>query len=147
MATRTQQEHHHISYQGNYLRRGSENDLADVFFGGVTSLAEHLDRNIMLVLRDGRVLIGTLSSYDQYGSIVLSNSKERLVAKNKFADVDMGLYMIRGENIMLLGEVDAELDANNPLLTRADQDVVEALLAETKEEKSGGVVGGAKALT
>jgi len=113
----------------------------------VTSLAEHLDRNIMLVLRDGRVLIGTLSSYDQYGSIVLSNSKERLVAKNKFADVDMGLYMIRGENIMLLGEVDAELDANNPLLTRADQDVVEALLAETKEEKSGGVVGGAKALT
>jgi small nuclear ribonucleoprotein (snRNP)-like protein len=78
---------------------------ADVFFGGVSSLAEHLDRTMMLVLRDGRMLHGTLSSYDQYGSIVLEHAKERLAAQGKFADIDMGMYMIRGENIMLMGEL------------------------------------------
>ena len=76
----------------------------DVFFGGVSSLAEHLDSTILLVLRDGRLLLGTLSSYDQYGSIVLEKARERLSAGGKYADIDMNcLYMIRGENIMLMG--------------------------------------------
>ena len=77
----------------------------DVFFGGVSALAEHLDRIMLLVLRDGRLLFGALSSYDQYGSVVLEGAKERLTAQGKFADIDMGLYMIRGENIMLMGEL------------------------------------------
>ena len=119
----------------------------NVFFGGVTSLCESLDKSVMLVLRDGKVLIGTLTSYDQYGSIVLSNSKERLVAQNKFADVDMGLYMIRGENIMLLGEVDESRDAANPFLTRVEAEEVEDLLAEEKKLGKDAAVGGIKGLT
>ena len=76
-----------------------------VFFGGVSALAEPLDRTMLLVLRDGRLLFGALSSYDQYGSVVLENAKERLTAQGKYADIDMGMYMIRGENIMLIGEL------------------------------------------
>ena len=80
-------------------------DGRDLFFGGVTALAASLDQNIMLVLRDGKVLIGRLASHDQYGSIVLEAAKERISAGGKFAEVYMGLYMIRGENIVLLGEL------------------------------------------
>ena len=89
-------------YQGSAQQQDSTDD---VFFGGVSALAEHLDRTMLLVLRDGRLLFGTLSSYDQYGSIVLENARERLTAQGKYADIDMGMYMIRGENIMLMGEL------------------------------------------
>ena len=100
-------------YGGGGGYRGSAHHAAppppdtpdDVFFGGVSALAEHLDRTMLLVLRDGRLLFGALSSYDQYGSVVLEGAKERLSAQGKFADIDMGLYMIRGENIMLMGEL------------------------------------------
>ena len=92
---------------GSYYGQGSaqQDTTDDVFFGGVSALAEHLDRTMLLVLRDGRLLFGTLSSYDQYGSIVLENARERLTAQGKYADIDMGMYMIRGENIMLMGEL------------------------------------------
>ncbi len=86
------QGHHHIPQQ-------------DLFFGGVTSLTLLLDKPILLILRDGRVLVGTLSSYDHFGSLVLESAKERISAGGKFADVYMGLYMIRGDNVVLLGEL------------------------------------------
>ena len=64
-----------------------------------------LDKSILAVLRDGRVLVGILSSYDHFGSLVLESTRERISAGGKFADVPMGLYMIRGDNIVLLGEL------------------------------------------
>ena len=57
------------------------------------------------MLRDGRVLLGILASYDQYCSVVLERTRERHVAGGAYADVDMGLYLVRGESIALLGEV------------------------------------------
>jgi U6 snRNA-associated Sm-like protein LSm1 len=127
---------------GGYQDAGSTDG---VFFGGVSALAEHLDRALLLVLRDGRLLFGTLASYDQYGSIVVENAKERLTAQGKFADIDMGMYMIRGENIMLMGELDAALDAANPHLVRAEREEVEELIAA--EQRSGAVKGGVAGLT
>lgn len=52
-----------------------------MFFGGVSTLAEHLDQTIMVVLRDGRHLLGALSSFDQYGSLVLESARERHFAR------------------------------------------------------------------
>ena len=127
---------------GGYQDAGSTDG---VFFGGVSALAEHLDRALLLVLRDGRLLFGTLASYDQYGSIVVETAKERLTAQGKFADIDMGMYMIRGENIMLMGELDAALDAANPHLVRAEREEVEELIAA--EQRSGAVKGGVAGLT
>ncbi len=48
----------------------------------------------------------------------------------------MGVYLIRGENITLLGEIDLALDASNPLMQPASWDEVRALEeeAEAKEK-------------
>lgn len=99
----------------------------DVFFGGVSSLAEQLDsvytfacatmlwrdlhvlpcaESVLIVLRDGKHIVGKLSSYDQYGSLVLEHSSERIFAGGKYADKEMGLYFIRGENVVMLSEID-----------------------------------------
>ena len=68
-------------------------------------MAESLDTTILLVLRDGKLLLGTLSSYDQYGSLLLQGARERVCAGGLFADVPVGLLLIRGENIALIGAV------------------------------------------
>ena len=44
---------------------------------------EHLDRQVMVVLRDKRHLIGTLRSFDQYSNMVLEDTHERHVVGGK----------------------------------------------------------------
>ena len=62
----------------------------------------------MIEILDGRHLIGTLRSFDQYGNMVLESARERHYIENQFADVPLGLYIVRGENVVLLGEIDLE---------------------------------------
>lgn len=83
----------------------------DEFFGGVTSLSEQLDKVVLLVLRDGKHLIGRLTSYDNFGSLVLENSSERKFAGGKYCDVEQGVFLVRGENITLIGEIDTKREA------------------------------------
>lgn len=84
---------------------------------------------LVLVLRDGRKLIGVLRSWDQFGmsmtpiyslhcfngqstransypaNIVLQDTIERLYAENLYADIPRGVFLVRGENVLLLGEI------------------------------------------
>ena len=67
---------------------------------------------LMLVLRDGRKIIGTMRSFDQFSNIVLEHAEERVVVGKRFADVPLGLYVIRGENLVLLGQIVRACDAS-----------------------------------
>ncbi|ETL31674.1 hypothetical protein, variant 1 [Phytophthora nicotianae] len=58
-----------------------------------------------MVLRDGRHLVGYLRSFDQYSNIILEDTFERHVAGGLFCDIELGLNIIRGDNIVLLGEL------------------------------------------
>ncbi|EEH42364.2 uncharacterized protein PADG_07184 [Paracoccidioides brasiliensis Pb18] len=60
---------------------------------------------LVLVLRDGRKLIGVLRSWDQFANLVLQGTVERIYAGHLFADVQRGIYLVRGENVLLLGEI------------------------------------------
>ena len=70
------------------------------------ALSEDLDQRMLVCLRDGRLFLGYLRSYDQYSNLVLEDAVERVVVKNEaFADVPCGLRVIRGENVVLFGRV------------------------------------------
>ena len=60
---------------------------------------------MLVQLRDGRKIIGLMRSFDQFANIVLEQAVERIVVGTRFADVPLGLYVIRGENVVLLGEM------------------------------------------
>lgn len=61
---------------------------------------------VLAVLRDGRHIVGTLISYDHFGSIILQDARERHFASGSYCDIPMGgLYVVRGENVSLLGEL------------------------------------------
>ena len=61
-----------------------------------------------MVLRDGRKLYGILRSYDQFGNLVLDDTVERFFVDLEHADEHRGSYLVRGENIVLVGEIDEE---------------------------------------
>ena len=60
---------------------------------------------ILVLLRDGKKVIGTLRSFDQFANIVLEEAVERIVVGKQYADVPLGLYVIRGENTVLIGAI------------------------------------------
>jgi len=77
---------------------------------------------VLLILQDGRTIIGTLSGFDQRSNIILSNSTERVYSADEAVEeVPLGLYLVKGDMIMVIGEIDAEKDATIDLSTiRAD---------------------------
>ena len=97
------------------------NDIFDVPYGflpaylpGAASMVEQLDRRLLVILRDGRHLVGKLRSFDQFSNMVLQETCERriLVVKQNDnsticyqTDIDLGLFIVRGDNVVLLGEV------------------------------------------
>lgn len=78
----------------------------------------------MLVLRDGRKLIGVLRTWDQFANLVLTDTKERYYVETDegddapprrlFCDIPRGTYLVRGENVLLLGEIDLDRDEETP---------------------------------
>ena len=59
----------------------------------------------MVLLRDGRTLIGYLRSVDQFANLVLHKTIERIHVGNEYGDIQRGVFIIRGENVVLLGEI------------------------------------------
>ena len=59
----------------------------------------------LVQLRDGRKIIGMMRSFDQFANVVLEEAVERVIVGKRYADVPLGLYVIRGENVVLLGQM------------------------------------------
>ncbi|PHZ11317.1 LSM1 protein, partial [Rhizopus microsporus ATCC 52813] len=95
-----------------------------------TGLIDSIDKKLMVVLRDGRKLIGTLRSFDQFANLVLQDTIERIYVGNCYGDIPRGIFLIRGENVVLLGEID--LDKEEEINLR--QVPVEEILAAQREE-------------
>jgi U6 snRNA-associated Sm-like protein LSm1 len=101
----------------------------DLYLPGAASLLEQLDTRVMIILSDGRHLVGLLRSFDQFLNLVLENTHERILlpgwsmlssspdinfflpfSSGKYCDIPLGLYIVRGDNIVLLGQLDDELE-------------------------------------
>ncbi|XP_052182444.1 sm-like protein LSM1B isoform X1 [Diospyros lotus] len=83
-----------------------------------TSLANYLDKKLLVLLRDGRKLLGILRSFDQFANAVLEGACERVIVGDLYCDIRLGLYVIRGENVVLIGELDPEKEELPPHMTR-----------------------------
>lgn len=56
-----------------------QQDSASPYLPGAASLLEQLDKRIMIILRDGKHLIGKLRSFDHFMNLILEETFERLI--------------------------------------------------------------------
>ncbi|KJA29199.1 hypothetical protein HYPSUDRAFT_498380 [Hypholoma sublateritium FD-334 SS-4] len=99
------------------------------------SLVDCVDRKMLVILRDGRKLHGVLRSYDQFANLVLEDTVERIYHGSAFAESWHGLYLIRGENVVLLGEIDLDREDDVPLKQVAYDKLVDFHRAEAEAKK------------
>ncbi|OAP55523.1 hypothetical protein AYL99_10496 [Fonsecaea erecta] len=105
--------------------------LPPQMFTTAAQLLDLTDKKLLLVLRDGRKIFGVLRSWDQFANLVLTETKERYfvsvpstspaepqqtqpAARNLYCDIPRGTFLVRGENVLLLGEVDLDKDDDPP---------------------------------
>ena len=70
----------------------------------------------MILTIDARTLIGQLETFDQSTNLVLSGTIERIIRPQDDPEpsetTEHGLYLVRGDNVCMIGLVNEELDAS-----------------------------------
>ena len=72
-------------------------DMTD-YLPGTAGLIEEIDKKHLVVLRDGRTLIGVLRAIDQFANLVLHGTVERIHVDGYFGDIPRGIFVVRGKN-------------------------------------------------
>lgn len=78
----------------------------------ISELAESCnDKSVSVITSDGKVLVGTLKGIDKTTNVILDDSHERVFSSDQGVEKhQLGLCVIRGENVALIGEVDRDID-------------------------------------
>ncbi|EPR77736.1 Small nuclear ribonucleoprotein LSM1 [Spraguea lophii 42_110] len=71
---------------------------------GCNDYEEYLDCNVTILLYDGRYIFGILRSFDQFYNLSLEQTVERGFINNIYYEKHLGMYIIRGENVVLIGK-------------------------------------------
>jgi len=69
-----------------------------------------VNHTVNMITSDGRIILGTLKGFDQTINLILDDSFERVFTMNGVEQVKLGVFIIRGDNVALVGEIDEELD-------------------------------------
>lgn len=76
-----------------------------------SSLEGYLNHLVTVITADGRTIVGTLKGFDQTINLVLDESHERVYSSSSgVEEVILGLYIVRGDNVAIVGEVDEDAD-------------------------------------
>ncbi|VDM51775.1 unnamed protein product [Angiostrongylus costaricensis] len=96
---------------GNAYGAGGELDAVECCDQMTSTLDTFMNRVISVVTGDGRNIIGMMKGFDQLVNVVLEDSHERVYCETQGVEqIPLGLYIIRGDNIAVIGELDEELD-------------------------------------
>ncbi|VWU52309.1 U6 snRNA-associated Sm-like protein LSm8, putative [Hepatocystis sp. ex Piliocolobus tephrosceles] len=75
------------------------------------SIESYLENEILVVTNDSRIFTGELKGFDQTTNIILGNCYERIY-KESLEKISLGLYIIRGDSVTLICDIDEEVDKN-----------------------------------
>lgn len=136
----------------------NSNILPSQIFTTVAALLPAIDRRIVVVLHDGRKLFGVLRSFDQFGmslgilykhfvtcisltifnhlmflmriaNLVIQDTVERIyINQQTFGETSRGVFIVRGENVVYVGELDENLEEQEDALI-IDSETSEANLS------------------
>lgn len=64
-----------------------------------------INKYIQVVTNDKRCFIGKLNSVDNNINCIISNTKEIIYDDNQKFEYDVGVYLIRGDNVVTINEI------------------------------------------
>lgn len=115
--------------------------LESYAFTTAAAIVGSVDRKIFVLLRDGRNIFGILRTFDQFANVVLQDTIERIYlddgaggAPTKFGETYRGVFMVRGENVVMMGELD--IDREDDHLEQMEQISFQQAEAELKKVHS-----------
>ncbi|XP_037019299.2 LSM8 homolog, U6 small nuclear RNA associated isoform X1 [Artibeus jamaicensis] len=94
-----------------------------------SALETYINRTVAVITSDGRMIVirnqdqkkevpfpeshvGTLKGFDQTINLILDESHERVFSSSQGVEqVVLGLYIVRGDNVAVIGEIDEETDS------------------------------------
>nr|CAD2169489.1 unnamed protein product [Meloidogyne enterolobii] len=91
-------------------------ELPDPYLPGAVSLLDQLDKKLVV-----------------FANLVLHETLERIHVDKYYGDISRGIFLIRGENVVLAGEIDET--QKNPLIKVSIEEILR-LQAEKLEEKN-----------
>ncbi|CAL1699408.1 unnamed protein product [Somion occarium] len=69
----------------------------------MASLQGYVDHRVLLILQDGRAIVGVMAGFDQKSNVVLSDSKERVYSTDEgVEEIPLGLYLVKGDQMCVL---------------------------------------------
>ena len=76
------------------------------------TLTQLLGKKVSIITCDGRNLCGILKGYDRATNLAVSECQEKIFSMVEGVEViELGLFVIRGDNVSIVGEVDLESEA------------------------------------
>lgn len=82
-------------------------------FTTAAAIIGFVDRKVSAILLDGRVIIGVLRTFDQFGNLVIHDGVERIyfTEEKQYAESQIQqIYVIRGENVLMMGDLDIDTE-------------------------------------
>ncbi|CAJ2512986.1 Uu.00g011050.m01.CDS01 [Anthostomella pinea] len=80
----------------------------------MSNLYSYVNKKVLIMTADSRTLVGNLLSCDQQTNLVLGKATERVIRTpdddEPSTEVPLGLYLVRGDNVCVVGLVDESLD-------------------------------------
>jgi len=80
----------------------------------MATLGGYLNKRILIVTADSRILVGSLQAADNQTNLVLKDAVERIIREpddhEASTEIPLGLYLVRGDNVCTVGLVDEKLD-------------------------------------
>lgn len=77
-----------------------------------TEIANYIEQQVEVVTWDGRTIVGVLKGFDQNINLILTESHERVYSMQAGIEkVPLGLYVIRGDTVAVIGEINKEVDS------------------------------------
>ncbi|WVQ62749.1 uncharacterized protein L199_000897 [Kwoniella botswanensis] len=78
----------------------------------MASIESYVDHLVQVILYDGRIIVGKLKGCDPRTNLILADCVEREYSLDQGVEmIPLGLYMIKGDNVALVAELDEEKDS------------------------------------
>ncbi|OCF34668.1 U6 snRNA-associated Sm-like protein LSm8 [Kwoniella heveanensis CBS 569] len=78
----------------------------------MSAVESYVDHLVQVILYDGRIIVGKLKGFDVRTNLILADCVEREYSSDQGVEmIPLGLYMIKGDNVALVAELDEEKDS------------------------------------